>query len=59
MLTALLILWIAGLPLTWGLLIRNGMDVAEASALAMAWPMALIGLLTAALLGLFGDEEEF
>jgi hypothetical protein len=59
MTTALLILWIAGTPLTWGLLIRNGIGNPEAGIFAFAWPAALAGLLMAALLGLFDDEEEF
>jgi hypothetical protein len=62
MTTALLILWIAGMPLAWGLVIRHFGEAREAAVIATAWPVFLLGVLVAGLMGAFGeapDEEEF
>jgi hypothetical protein len=62
MTTALLILWIAGLPLTWGLLIRNSQNHWATALIAITWPVFFLGSVVAGLLGAFTeapDEEEF
>jgi hypothetical protein len=62
MTTALLILWIAGTPLTWGLVIRHFGERQAAAVIATAWPVFLLGTLVAGLVGAFSeapDDEEF
>jgi hypothetical protein len=62
MTTALLILWIAGMPLAWGLVIRHFGDNRAAAIIALGWPVFLFGALMAGVLGAFNeapDEEEF
>ena len=62
MLTALLILWLAGAPLAWGLVIRNYGEPQAVAVITLTWPVFLIGVLMAGLMGLFDeapDDEEF
>jgi hypothetical protein len=62
MTTTLLILWMAGMPLAWGLVVRHFGEPREAAVIATAWPVFLFGVLVAGLMGAFSeapDDEEF
>jgi hypothetical protein len=62
MTTALLILWIAGMPLAWGLLVRNSQNPWATALIAITWPAFFLASVLVGLLGAFNeapDEEEF